>query len=116
MKIIFTILIFLVPLCSIAQKTGIVSDINYQMGYVYLKGAFKPKALAENDLSFNLLTYLTDYLNKKDIENKELENFDFKELEYFSQRNKYKKMVAYAEDFCIKNNLDQIIIIRKENA
>lgn len=116
MKIIFTILVFFIPLCSIAQKTAIVSDSNYQMGYVYLKGAFKPKVLAENDLNFNLLTYLTTYLNKKNVENKELENFDFKELEYFSQRYKYKKMVAYAEDFCIKNNLDQIIIIRTKNA
>jgi hypothetical protein len=116
MKIIFTILVFLIPLCSIAQKTGIVSDVNYQMGYVYLKGAFKAKVLAENDLNFNLLTYLTTYLTKKNIENKEFESFDFKELEYFSQRYKYKKMVAYAEDFCVKNNLDQIIIIRKKNA
>ncbi|RQO77841.1 hypothetical protein DBR40_07680 [Pedobacter sp. KBW01] len=85
------------------------------MGYVYLKGAFKAKVLAENDLNFNLLTYLTTYLNKKNIENKEFESFDFKELEYFSERYKYKKMVAYAEDFCVKNNLDQIIIIRKKN-
>ena len=116
MKIIFTILFFFVSLCSIAQKTAIVSDINYQMGYVYLKGAFNPKVLGENDLNFNLLKYLTTYLNKKDIEYKELENFDFTELEYFSQRRNYKKMTAYAEDFCIKNNLDQIIIIRKINA
>ncbi|WP_406826569.1 hypothetical protein [Pedobacter sp. KACC 23697] len=75
-----------------------------------LKVHFKPNVLAENDFSFNLLTYL----NRKNIENKELENFDFSELEYFSERYKYKKMVAYAEDFCIKNNLDQIIIIRKK--
>ncbi|SDD11160.1 hypothetical protein [Pedobacter soli] len=116
MKIKITILVFLIPFCAIAQKTGIVSDVNYQMGYVYLKGAFKTKVLAENDLNFNLLTYLTTYLNKKNIENKQFENFDFNELEYFPQRYKYKKMVAYAEDFCIKNNLDQIIIIRKKNA
>ncbi|KQM78106.1 hypothetical protein ASE74_15465 [Pedobacter sp. Leaf216] len=116
MKTTFTILIFLIPLCSIAQKTGIVSDINYQMGYVYLKGALNPKVLAENDLDFNVLTYLTAYLNKQNVQNEQFENFDFKELEYFDRRYKYKKMVAYAEEFCIKNNLNQIIIIRKKNS
>lgn len=116
MKIIFIAFIFLFPLCSIAQKTGFVSEINAKMGYVYLKGALKPKVLGENDLEFDLIPYLSNYFNKKDIKNEELENFNFAELEYFSERYKYKKMVAYAEDYCAKNNLDLIIIIRRKNA
>lgn len=116
MKNIFSLLIFFISYSSFAQTTGIVSNINPQMGYIYLKGAFNPKALHENDLNYSFSDSIATYLEDRNITTKILDSFDFAELEYFSERIKYKKMVAYAEDFCQKNNLDRIIIVRKKNA
>lgn len=115
-KVITVILICLAPVHLLAQKTGIVSEINPKMGYVHLKGVIKTKVLGENDLDFNVLSYLASYFSDKHIETEQPQDFDFSRLEYFSERHKYKDMLAYAEVFCEKNNLNQLIIIRRKNA
>ena len=85
------------------------------MGYVYLKGAFKAKALNEYDLDYHLADSISVNLKRRNIKNQVFDTFDFEKLQDFS-RHTSNKMVSYAEDFCVKNNLDRLILVIKKDA
>lgn len=101
---------------SNAQTVGIVYNINPTMGYSFCKGLFKFEVLNQHDLNYNVVNYIESYMNNKKIPNKIFDDFDFSAIEYFTERIKLKKMAEYVENYCEKNNLDRIIILRKNNA
>lgn len=99
-----------------SQKIGIVYGINPQMGYVALKGAFKAKAIAEQELDFHLIDFLSDYFKSSNIDFEVRYDFEFNKLEYMNDNDfSQKKYVEYTNQYCEQNGLDKIIIIRRNS-
>lgn len=98
-----------------SQKIGIVYNINPQMGYTALKGAFKAKAIAEQELDFHLIDFLSDYFKSSGIDFEVRYDFEFSKLEYMNNDFSQKKYVEYTNQYCEQNSLDKIIIVRRNN-
>ena len=113
MKKALKILLLFLSVSIYSQKIGVVYDINPQMGYVYMKGAFKAVPVLQENVDFNFIMFLEEYLQKRNI-NYELKNdFDFSKLENLNLKFSNKKEIEYVNKYSEDNGFDKILIVRR---
>ena len=110
------IIFFLNLQTSFAQNVGIVSNINLDLDYVHLEGTLKLRPKNQHKIDYNINEFINHYMEKKGFEVKYPYDFDFK---LFPKNHNYKtpkqneKLNEYVNLFCLENNLQKLIIIRK---
>ncbi|MEJ8597575.1 hypothetical protein JSO62_02535 [Riemerella anatipestifer] len=113
MNIFIKIIFILSSVTIYSQKIGIVSNVNPTMGYVFLKGAFKVVPVYQENLHFNILNFLEEYLKKENYSYEFSDSFDFSKLEDLNLKYINKKEIKYINEYCEKYGYDKILILRK---
>lgn len=94
-----------------AQKIGIISDINPQMGYVVFKGEFfNEKPILEKDVDYNFIKFLENHFQSKNIHTEHFYNnlFTDERMSYES-----KSAILDLKKICSENSFNKIILVLK---
>ena len=95
MKKILNLFLSLMPIFMFSQKIGIVYNINPKMGYTYMKGVFKAVPVLQEEMNFDFIIFLEEYLQKKNLTHELRNDFDFSKLENVDLRYSNKKETEY---------------------
>lgn len=94
-----------------AQKIGIISDINPNMGYVVFKGElFTERPILEKNVDYNFIEFIENYFQSKNVQTESIytNHFNDQDLVY-----KYKSAITDLKKICTENNFSKIILVLK---